>query len=100
MRKRNAAQCRRLRHRRHSLSSSPMFTIEHDFDATTVTLVDEGPAPLRGDIIVNIFDDQVTVEQLHPETGEAVLITLSVAQVEDLRAALDLPEGIYRRTPP
>jgi hypothetical protein len=76
-----------------------MFTIEHDFDATTVTLVDEGPAPLKGDVIVNIFDDQVTVEQLDAESGEPVLIVLSLAQVDDLRAALDLPEGVYRRVP-
>jgi hypothetical protein len=74
-----------------------MFTIEHDFDATVITLVDDGERPLREDVTVNAFDDCVTVEQADPQTGEVVRITLSLAQVADLAAALDLPEGIYRR---
>lgn len=74
-----------------------MFTIEHDFDATVITLVDDGEAPLREDVTVNAFDDCVTVEQADARTGEVVRITLSLTQVADLAAALDLPEGIYRR---
>ncbi|WP_375253904.1 hypothetical protein [Yoonia sp.] len=73
-----------------------MFTIEHDFDATVVTLIDEGEAPLKEDVIVNAFDDCVTVEQWDPRTNTVVKLTLSPAQLRDLEAALDLPEGIYR----
>ena len=29
---------------------SHMFTIEHEFDATVITLVDEGASPLREDV--------------------------------------------------
>lgn len=80
-----------------------MFTIEHDFDATVITLIDEaqpGPAaPLQEDATVCAFEDCVTVEQLDPRTGAPVRITLSMAQVRDLAAALDLPEGAYRRRP-
>lgn len=76
-----------------------MFTIEHDFDATVITLVDDGERPLREDVVVNAFDDCVTVEQADLRTGEVVRITLSLTQVADLAAALDLPEGIYRRGP-
>ena len=76
-----------------------MVTIEHEFDSTVVTLVDEGPAPLREDVTITAFEDRVTVEQLDPATDAVILITLSPAQVRDLRAALDLPEGVYQARP-
>ncbi len=76
-----------------------MFTIEHDFDATVITLVDEGPAPLREDITVNAFEDCVTLEQFDPRTDSVVTITLSPAQLRDLAAAMNLPEGVYRLRP-
>ncbi|GGL59774.1 hypothetical protein [Wenxinia marina] len=76
-----------------------MFSIEHDFDATVITLVDEGRAPLTEDVTVNAFEDCVTVEQLDTRTDQVVRITLSLAQVRDLGAALNLPEGIYRLRP-
>ena len=40
-----------------------MFTIEHEFDATLVTLVDEGTASLQDDAIVNGFAECITAEQ-------------------------------------
>jgi len=76
-----------------------MFTIEHDFDATVITLVDEGPAPLREDIVINAFEDCVTVEQFDPRADAVVTITLSPAQLRDLAAAMNLPEGVYRLRP-
>lgn len=74
-----------------------MFTVEHDFDATVVTLVDEGEAPLQEDVIVNSFEECVTVEQYDPRTDQVVRITLSMHQMKDLVAAINLPEGVYRR---
>jgi hypothetical protein len=74
-----------------------MFSIEHDFDATVITLVDEGEPPLQEDVVVLAFEDCVAVEQFDPRTDEVVRITLSPAQVKDLVAALNLPEGVYRR---
>ena len=77
-----------------------MFTIEHEFDATIVTLVDEGEAPLKEDLVIHGFDDCVTVEQYDARTDRVNTVTLSMAQLRDLGAALDLPEGVYRlRTP-
>ncbi|MCH2075699.1 MAG: hypothetical protein MK180_02275 [Rhodobacteraceae bacterium] len=73
-----------------------MFTVEHDFDATVVTLVDEGAEPLKEDVVLQAFDDCVTVEQLDSRTDEVQKITLSLAQVRDLAAALNASEGIYR----
>ncbi|MBY5974419.1 hypothetical protein [Pseudooceanicola marinus] len=72
-----------------------MFTIEHEFDCTVVTLVDDGPAPLQEDVAVNAFAECITVEQYDPRTDEVVRVTLSMAQLRDLSAALNLPEGSY-----
>lgn len=74
-----------------------MFTIEHEFDATVVTLVDEGTAPLQEDVVVNAFAECVTVEQYDPRTDTMVKVTLSISQMNDLAAAINLPEGIYAR---
>ena len=73
-----------------------MFTIEHDFDATVITLVDEGSAALQEDVIVQAFEECVVVEQFDPRQDQPLRITLSLAQARDLAAALNLPEGVYR----
>ena len=73
-----------------------MFTIEHDFDATVITLIDEGARHLQEDVIVHSFEDCATVEQFDPRTDAVMKITLSLAQLRDLSAALNLPEGVYR----
>ncbi|NYS26190.1 hypothetical protein HUK65_14440 [Rhodobacteraceae bacterium 2376] len=76
-----------------------MFTIEHEFDATVITLVDEGAdkgTPLLEDVILNAFEECVTVEQYDPRTDTAQRVTLSMSQLRDLAAALNLPEGVYR----
>ena len=73
-----------------------MFTIEHEFDATVVTLVDDGTTPLKDDVTISAFEDQVTVEQHDTRTDRTHKITFSLAQLRDLQAALNLPEGSYR----
>lgn len=74
-----------------------MFTIEHEFDSTVVTLVDEGRAPLQEDIVINAFEECVTVEQYDPRTDRVNKITLSMGQLADMGAAMNLPEGVYAR---
>jgi hypothetical protein len=73
-----------------------MFTIEHEFDSTLVTLVDEGGPHLQGDISVNAFEDCVTLEQHDNVTDRLQRVTFSMRQLRDLAAALNLPEGSYR----
>lgn len=74
-----------------------MFSVEHDFDATIVTLVDEGAAPLKEDVVITSFEECVTVEQYDPRTDRVEKITLSMSQMRDLVAAVNMPEGVYRR---
>lgn len=74
-----------------------MFSIEHEFDATVVTLVDEGASPLQEDVIVSTFEECITVEQFDPRTESTQKVTLSIAQMRDLIAAVTLPEGVYTR---
>ena len=76
-----------------------MFTIEHDFDATVITLIDEaapGARPLFEDVVILAFDDRVVLEQMSNEGDVVARITLSIEQLDELRAALNLPEGNYR----
>lgn len=74
-----------------------MFTIEHDFDASVITLVDEGGQHLQDDVTITSFEDCVTIEQFDTRLDRTNKVTLSIGQLKDLAAALDLPEGIYRR---
>ena len=70
-----------------------MFSIEHEFDATVVTLVDEGQNPLHEDVIVNSFAECITVEQYDPVSDRMQKVSFSITQMRDLAAAISLPEG-------
>lgn len=74
-----------------------MFSIEHEFDASVIVLMDEGETPLQEDVTVTSLEDSVLLDQLDPRTGAVNRITLSLVQFRDLYAALNLPEGLYRR---
>ena len=76
-----------------------MFSIEHEFDSTIVTLVDDGDSPLKEDVVINAFEECITVEQYDTRTDQVQKVTLSMTQVRDLGAALNLPEGVYALTP-
>lgn len=73
-----------------------MFTIEHEFDATVITLIDEGAPHLQEDVIVEIYEDCIALQQVDPRTDQPLRLTLSLQQSRDLAAALNLPEGSYR----
>ena len=73
-----------------------MFTIEHEFDATIVTIIDEGEAPLHEDIVIESHEDGATISQVDPDTDEVMFVHFSMRQLHELSADLDLPEGVYR----
>ena len=73
-----------------------MFTIEHEFDSTVVTLIDDGEIPLKEDVTIRAYEDCVVLEQLDPRTDQVQTLTFSLSQLRDLEAALDLPEGSYQ----
>ena len=62
-----------------------MFTIDHEFDASVVTLIDEGNPVLMDDVSIAIFDDCVTIEQYNPRIDKVEKITLTLRQIKDLR---------------
>ena len=76
-----------------------MFTIEHEFAATTITLIDDHAGPEQEDITIRVGDHGVVIEQFDQSTEELQEVHLTFNQLEDLRAALNLPEGTYRRLP-
>lgn len=73
-----------------------MFTIEHEFDCTVITVLDEDVSHLNEDVIVTSFEDCVTVEQYDAHSDRMQKITLSLGQIREIAAALHLPEGIYQ----
>ena len=71
-----------------------MFSIEHEFDSTVITLVDEGTTQLQEDLIINSFSECVTIEQYDARTDKINKITFSIAQLKDLSALIFLRECI------
>lgn len=75
-----------------------MFTIEHEFDHTKITVLDEGSTQERyDDIVVKAYDDHIEVTQYDLATDCFHEIHLSMDQLQKLAAALRLPEGSYKR---
>ena len=76
----------------------PMFSIEHEFDCTVITILDEGSKHLTEDITVRNFEECTTLEQYDPISDRINKITFSNSQISDLVAAIKLPEGFYSRS--
>jgi hypothetical protein len=58
--------------------------------------MDEDATALQEDVAINAFAECITIEQYDPRTDRTNKITLSIRMLDDLSAALDLPEGVYR----
>ena len=74
-----------------------MFTIDHGFDATSITLIDDNATHLLEDVNINAFEYCTTIEQWDANRDQMHKVTISMSQARDLAAALDLPEGVYQR---
>ena len=74
-----------------------MFTIEHEFDETVITLIDDVAAAREEDVRIALSESSVVVEQLDEDTGKVKKITLSASQLSDLLASVNLPEGSYTK---
>lgn len=74
------------------------FSVEHNFDETVITLMDDA-AELE-DVKIYFTDDGVDLLQVvHMENLEVFNgITLSHEMLQDLLVAYQSPEGLYRRT--
>ena len=72
-----------------------MFSIEHEFDCTVITILDEGSKQLTEDISVTNFEECTTLEQYDPINDRINKITFSNSQLADLAVAIKLPEGFY-----
>jgi len=74
-----------------------MFSIEHEFDCTVITILDEGSKQLAEDISITNFEEYTALEQYDPVNDRINKITFSNSQLADLAAAIKLPEGFYSR---
>ncbi len=74
------------------------FSVEHNFDETVITLMDDA-AELE-DVKIYFTDDGVDLLQVvYMENLEVFNgITLSHEMLQDLLTAYQSPEGVYRRT--
>lgn len=74
------------------------FSVEHNFDETVITLMDDA-AELE-DVKIYFTDEGVDLLQVvHMENLEVFNgITLSHEMLQDLLVAYQSPEGVYRRT--
>lgn len=74
-----------------------MFTIEDEFEATKITLVDDTDPEVQPDVVIRIAADAVAIRQYNVDADLPDEITLSNSQLADLRAAINLPAGAYTR---
>jgi hypothetical protein len=87
-----------IKFKQQKFKEIPMFSIEHEFDCTVITILDEGSKQLTEDITVTNFEECTTLEQYDPISDRINKITFSNSQISDLIAAIKLPEGFYSRS--
>lgn len=70
-----------------------MFSVEHCFDNTTVTVLDDNGE--QEDVAAILFDDLVYIRQYVEDTDLASVVTMTPKMFEELIAAWNESEGSY-----
>lgn len=70
-----------------------MFSVEHEFDSTTVTVLDDSGE--EEDVAVILFDDVVYIRQYYPDTDQAAVISMTPKMYKELMAAWNMHEGSF-----
>ena len=70
-----------------------MFSVEHEFDITTITVLDDSGE--EEDVAVILFDDVVYIRQYLADTDAAAIIQLTPKMFTELMAAWNSADGSY-----
>lgn len=70
-----------------------MFSVEHEFDSTTVTVLDDGGE--EEDVAVIFFDDVVYIRQYYEDMDAAAVISMTPKMFAELMTAWNSAEGSY-----
>jgi len=70
-----------------------MFTIETDFDCTSIVTLDEGG--YYEDVELILDDTCVFIAQAIEGSDRRQVLELSYQQLKDILAGMDLPDGAY-----
>ena len=70
-----------------------MFTIEHEFESTIITTLDQKGD--HEDVEIHLDEESIFIRQWSEELQTFDLIELSMQQLKDIITAVDLPEGAY-----
>lgn len=70
-----------------------MFSVEHEFDNTTVTVLDDSGE--QEDVAVILFDDIVYIRQYVEDTDLASVVTMTPKMFAEMIEAYNRGEGSY-----
>lgn len=70
-----------------------MFSVEHEFDSTTITVLDDSGD--EEDVAVILFDDVVYIRQYLADTDAAAIVSMTPKMFTEIMAAWNSAEGSY-----
>ena len=70
-----------------------MFSVEHEFDNTTITVLDDSGE--QEDVAVILFDDLVYIRQYVEDTELASVVTMTPKMFAELIEAYNRGEGSF-----